>query len=268
MKSTIKILFMILLGVMISACGSSGGDDDGGGSGGASIDATNARSLGITAMEGARQAVESENTSGIFGRGVASKLALVPTDVSSSLCNPGSATIDATQTLSTIVYDMCTFGSGAFAAVIDGTVVIETSTSGSITTITSDYQNLTVTTNGTTQTVDFSSVCTSNSSTSDISCTFNSDALGLDGSTTYSVSGATVSGDDSSGWDVSVSVESPSGTITLETTQPILFDCPGGEPSSGVMVFTDSDGVEVTVTFIDCNSLSVSYSGTSEVYTY
>ncbi|MCP4430947.1 MAG: hypothetical protein GY806_08225 [Gammaproteobacteria bacterium] len=266
MNTTFKMVLILLFGAMINACGSSGGGgsddpDD------ATIEAANAKSLGITAMEGARQAVDNENNSSAIPLPRAAlRMALIPVDIP-NFCTSGSVTADATQTSSTINFNMCAYG-GAFGIVADGTVVTQTSTSGNITTITTDYQDFTVTSNGTTQTVDFSSVCTVNTSTSDVSCTFSSDALGLDGSTTYGVSNASVSGDDTSGWDVSVSVDGPSGTITLETTQPILFDCAGGYPSSGVIVFTDADGVEVTVTFIDCNSFSVSYSGTSEVYTY
>lgn len=268
MEKAIQYFYIVLVSLVIAACGGGGG----GGSTApteAAIDSTNARTLGITAMEGARQAVSGENTSTVFRPApTAAKLAYIP--VPFEICSSGSATIDEPTSPDapvTISYNSCTIGTGENAVTADGVVVIQFSSSGDTTTSTTEYQNFTVTSDGITETLDLTVVCTTTSTTS--SCTFSAESLGLDGTTVYTVSNAEVSGDDTSGWDVSVKVENPDiGFITIETTTPISFNCPGGYPSQGVVEFTDANGVLVTVEFDGCDKFIVSYSGTSEVYFY
>jgi hypothetical protein len=78
-----------------------------------------------------------------------------------------------------------------------------------------------------------------------------------------------VVGDGSSGYSVTATIVDPDhGSLTIATITPILFGCADGQPSSGALQFTDGNGVPVSVTFNDCASFTLSYSGTSEVYNW
>ena len=89
---------------------------------------------------------------------------------------------------------------------------------------------------------------------------------GIDGRV-YVFSDASVTGDEFSGYSIRVAIDDPDhGSFVVDTTTPILFGCSNGQPSSGALQFTDGAGVLVSVTFNDCASYTVSYSGTSAMF--
>jgi len=261
------------------ACGGGSGSGSSGGGGAASaasINTTNERSLGTAAAEGVKAAVKASgplretaerSEVKVAIDSLVNKLAAQPVDVSSSVCpNGGSATGDSSSNSNgsvnvTFAYNNCNSGFG----VLNGSGSSKITTAGDITTIVLSY-NITYTSGGTTENLDYSSTCTT--SPSGTSCTYDADATGIDGRT-YGVSNSSVSGNSSSGYTVSTTVTDPDyGTFSIETTSPILLNCSNGQPSSGVIVFTDNDGVTATITFDSCTGFTISYSGTSASYTW
>lgn len=258
------------------ACGGGGGGGDSGGvSGAATISSTNEKGLATAAAEGVRGAVSASaplrETSGRSEARAAidslvSKLAAQPVNVSAQVCpSGGTATGDSNDDGSTITfeYNNCDTGFGVF----DGSGSFSSTTEGDITTIVISY-DISYISGGTTENLDYSSTCTTNASTGAYSCTYDSDVDGID-DRTYTVSDSSFTGDSSSGYMVSATVTDPDyGTFTIETTSPILFNCTNGLPSSGEIVFTDGEGISVTVTFTACDGFTIAYDGTSTPYTY
>ena len=279
MKSYRKYLLILLFSSSLVACGGGGGGDTTPSA--AKISAVNEKDLGKAAAEGAKQALNGGNAPVFFRRSasrntletlnesvanqLASRVALQIVDLSTQICTEGgSALIDTNPdgTSSVITYSSCSTGSG----IINGVANINVSTAGSITTLNFSYVDFTITIGSETTTIDLVVSCTSDSSTGSFSCTYSSDVVGLDGRT-YTVSGSTIAGDSSSGYTVSATITDPEhGTISITTTTPILFNCSNGQPGSGEIQFSDGDGVLVTVTFNDCDSFTISYSGTSTMY--
>jgi len=276
MSKQFKYLLVILFSMTLIACGGGGGGGDDGDGGPATISANNEEDLAIAATEGAKSAVSSASAPlrGVAGRAVlnravqdhANKLIARVVDVSSSVCTGGSASSDINDDASLIVttYNNCGFAGG----VIDGVVRIVTDAGDSTTTTTIEYEGVTFTSGGTTETLNLSVSCVSDNETFESTCTYDSDIDGIDGRT-YSVSGSTVTGDSSSGYTISATVTDPDhGTFSIETTSPILFNCSTGQPSSGEIRFSDADDVVVTVTFNDCTSFTISYDGGSGTYNW
>jgi hypothetical protein len=136
---------------------------------------------------------------------------------------------------------------------------------GNTTTVDLEYINFTIDDGVDIVTLDMQASCTTDNTTLDTSCTF-SDIVGFDGRI-YTFSDATVMGDGVGGYTVSATIIDPDhGSFSIVTTNPILFGCANGQPISGEIQFTDGAGVLVRVTFNDCASYTVSYSGTSEMY--
>ena len=281
MKSPLKYLLIILFSMTLFACSSSDDDDDDtttttttttGSTGEATISSSNERSLGIAATEGVKAAVSSASAPlrGTSSRAIiqshASKLVAQPFDASEACTGGGTASGDISDDGLDfeLVYDQCDIS----GAVIDGTLASLTSTSGNVTTTTLTWDFI-YTFQGMTESYNYSSVCTTDATTfAVIDCSYDSSIDGID-DRTYNVSDSSVSGDSSSGYTVSATVSDPDyGTFSIETTSPILLNCDNGQPSSGEIVFSDSTGVSVTVTFNDCNSFTVAYSGGSEMYTW
>ena len=285
MRLVIKYLVIFVFSWTLFACGGGGGSDDDDTPEAAKISSENEENLGTAAAEGAIQAVDSEDTA-IFRPGNASRRAILELfskklssntagrlanapETVDGICDTGTITIDVDADGDGIIdVDNCVIFEGSESIALDGTVTIQTTeTSTTIRTVI-NYNDFTVTYSGGTEVVDFSSDCTTVKSTGDTSCTFSSQALGID-ERTYSISNASVSGDDINGYTISATITDPDhGTITITTTSPILFNCSDDRPSSGTIVFTDSDGTVVTVTFNDCTSFTISYDGNSTVYTW
>ncbi len=276
-----KYLLVTIISLLLFACGGGGGGNSSATPSAAKISTANEEDLGTAATEGAKQALDGSNASAFRGssrvRAVldtlnesmvqkkSNRIAYAPVNLSNICTGGGSATIDTnTNGSSVIAYSACDVG----GAIADGVVNITTSTSGTVTTTNLQYTDFTITIGSDVTTIDMSATCIIDSSSFDTSCTYSSDVTGIDGRT-YSVSGSTISGNSSSGYSVSATITDPDhGTLSITTTIPILFDCTNGQPSSGEIQFSDSDGVLVTVTYNDCNSFTISYSGTSEIYSW
>ncbi len=277
MKNAIKPLLLVLIAILMAACGGTGGNGDDIGGRQVSINAANAKQVGTAAAEAAKQAV-SKNTAGGLGfrsstnpgvDGIGSELASIYAGRIANapvlgICMPGSAdeTVNPDGSTTT-TFTGCDFlGSGL---VLDGTVIgVVTVTADTIITDL-EYINFTITIGSDVSALDMQATCTTVIATSETSCDF-ADVVGFDGRI-YIFSDATISGDDISGYNVSATIVDPDhGSFSIVTTAPILFGCANGQPLSGQMQFTDANGVLVTVTFNDCASFTLSYSGISEVY--
>lgn len=84
------------------------------------------------------------------------------------------------------------------------------------------------------------------------------------GSTTYHTSGVSVSGDATSGYDVSYSiVDSDGNTWSVEFTDLTLCDSGNIGSGSGTVVY---NGDTITIEFISCSQFQVTYDGNTETY--
>lgn len=282
MNSMIKYLFLCFFMVSATACSSSGGGDSNSNSDQvleARINSGNAEQLGTSATEAAKQSVLNNTASGLGFKSTAKPgIGNISSELSKSFarrtanipvpgldCGLGSAdetaNPDGSTTVTFINCDLFGFG----ILIFNGTVLANTSTSGNTTTVDLEYINFTIDDGLDIVTLDMQASCTTDNTTMETSCTF-SDIVGFDGRI-YTFSDATVTGDGISGYTVSATILDPDhGSFSIVTTNPILFGCANGQPISGEIQFTDGAGVLVTVTFNDCASYTVSYSGTSEIY--
>lgn len=275
MGSTTRFLLVLLTAFTLTACGG------GGGPGTAEITDANAKDVAVAGAEATKAATSSEevplsfksgatagypaNALDVFALGKQIATNRYATENLDYLCDAGgSLTVEVPDTATqssytaTATYSDCTIsGYGGADTTINGTISIRgNSTSFTIT------ANLTVTTGADTETYSYSGTCST--SGSEDSCSYSASFTGDDGRS-YSMSGVTVSGDDISGYTVSGRVTDPDyGVVTIATTAPVKFECTNGNPSEGVITVTGS--ATVTVTFIDCNSFSVTFDGTTTTY--
>jgi hypothetical protein len=289
MNSCIRYLGLCLLltaAVSCSGDGGSSGDGDIGNPGGSSgskvaeINAGNAEQLGAAATEGAKQAVKNLNVPplGLKTSGgptvesvtqelvtkIAGRTASMPAPVN---CNPGSATETVNPDGSTSVNFVACDYDGLGLIILNGLVTASSNVSGDITTVNLEYVGFIISIAGEDTILNFEASCDTNNISGATSCTFP-DVVGFDGRV-YDFSDVTISGDGISGYTVTASIVDPDhGSFNISTTAPILFTCPNGQPISGALQFTDGAEVLVTVTFDDCDSYTVSYSGTIEVYSW
>lgn len=99
-------------------------------------------------------------------------------------------------------------------------------------------------------------------------CSVQSDFVGTDGRT-YRIEDMTVSGSDTSGWNVSATVYDPDlGSVNFETTDPLMLDCPTGVPSSGALSMRGSNSVVATVTYTSCTEFQVCLEGICNTATW
>lgn len=278
---TISAYTTLLLGAfLITGCSSS---DDGGGTTSAEITAENMEALATAGTEGVKQAISTNDIPLSFAKvaktspvqsltvslaqTVSQDPKLLVENLSTEICvGGGSAIADGTESNFTIIFTNCTITGGI---VFDGTVNITTSVSGSTTTISLNYISFTVTFDGETETFDLQATCTTTDNsdgTFSSSCTFDSEALGIDGRT-YSVTDISVSGDSFTGYTVSATVTDPdNGIITITTSTPVTFNnCPNGQPDAGAIVVSDGTNT-MTVTYNDCNSFSIDFDGSTTTF--
>lgn len=277
MNKIIMHLFLCFFITSVAACSGSGGDGDENQAEQVGINAGNAKQIGTAAAEAAKQAV-SKNTASVLGfkssnnqsvgsisselsKIYAGRTANVPV---TGICIPGSAdeTVnpDGSRTTTFIGCDFLASG-----LILDGTVIAFITTTADTITTDLEYIDFQITVGSDISTLDMQATCTTDIATTETSCDF-SDVVGFDGRI-YIFSDATVTGDAISGYLVSATIVDPDhGSFSVVTTAPILMGCPNDQPLSGQMQFTDATAVLVTVTFNDCASFTVSYSGTSEIY--
>ena len=285
MNSCIRYLGLCLLLTAAVACSSDGGSsgdagNDSSGSKIAEINAGNAEQLGAAATEGVTQAVKNLNVPSLglktsaghtvesvtqdLVTKIAGRTANLPAAID---CGLGSADEIVNPDDSTSVYfDNCDY-EGLGIIILDGLVTASSSVSGDITTVNLEYVGFIISIAGEDTILNFEASCDTNNVTLETSCTFP-DVVGYDGRV-YDFSDVSVSGDGISGYTVTANIVDPDhGSFNISTTAPILFTCPNGQPISGALQFTDGADVLVTVTFNDCDSYTVSYSGTIEVYSW
>jgi len=270
-RNFLLISAFIVLGTACSSGGGGGGD--------AEITDENLEELATAGTEGIKQAVNNQSAPLPFARTNTSStiknltVSLAQTvsqnpklevlDLSDICENAGgSVTFDGNENGGTIVYASCVIG----GSTVSGTAKYKISESGDTTTFTIEYIDFTITFDGVTETLDLKATCTITSTSS--SCTYDSEALGIDGRT-YEVTDISVSGDSSSGYTIGCVVDDPDhGDITITTTTPITFNCSNGQPDNGVIVMTDGDDNTATITFIDCNNYSVDFNSTTTTFTW
>lgn len=258
--------------IILPACSS---DDGGGSTGNATISVDNAQSLAIAGTEGVKQAVNNDSINPFAKTDTEAPLESHTVSLARQLtqkpqlaeipdfCESGSVDQTFTESSGTITYNSCDIG----GVIFNGTASITSSTAGSITTFSITYSSFTVTYEDVTESVDLSITCTSDSNEGTVSCTYNSTALGIDGRT-YSVSNTVVSGDNYSGYTISATVTDPdNGNITITTASPVMLTCSNGQPASGSI--TVSDGTNsMLVTYIDCDSYSLEFDGSTTTYNW
>jgi len=261
----------VIIGLLafISACSSSSGSSP------ADITSANANDLSIAATESTKQAVTTTSANFYLKSGtnqsptdfVTNKIREIVFEAQSLgiICTGGGSyndNISGTQTSASgsITFSNCDVGNGI---IIDGSVTF----SGSQTSFTITYNNLTITGFGETNTVNATITCTSTNSS--FSCSTNTSITGIDGRT-YAVSNISVSGSSFSGYNVSATVTDPThGTISINATN-VTFNCTSpnaGRPDSGSITFS-SNGKSGTVTFDSCSSYTVTVDGVSNSYTW
>jgi len=267
MKLRLILPVILFSSISLISCGG-GSDDDGDGDGysEAVISGTNEEDLAIAATEAAKAAISTENAPSIGLKKSPRGYDLALVQDMSYLCDSGSVNMNINESTGNgvITYSSCNIS----GAVVNGTVDISTSISGNISTTTVSYNNFTMVYAGQTQSFDMTAVCKTNTETYDTSCSYESDALGIDGRT-YSVSNVSVSGNSYNGYSVSATVVDPDhGTLSITTNSPVTFNCLTGQPDSGEIQFTDGDGNSVTVTYTSCTSYTVAYNGVSNTYSW
>ena len=274
-----RFLLTLIAAFALTACGGGGG-----GPGTAEITDANSKDVAVAGAEATKAATDSDEVPLAFktgstgyptnaldvldlGKQIAANLNAIEDysdlcDVSGTLTINVPDNVTASSYTATATYNNCTVsGYGGYNATINGTITV----SGNNSTF-SISANLSITADGETESFTYSATCTSSGSSSLDSCTYSSSFTGDDGRS-YSMSGITVSGDDTSGYTVSGRVTDPDhGVVTIATTTPVRFNCSNGNPSEGVITVTGN--ATVTVTFIDCDTFSVTFDGVTTPYNW
>ena len=282
MKISTKFVLIIILNGFLIGCGSSENTSNNT-TPAARINAANEVNLAIAAAEGVKQSVQINNGQTGFRQSnsqtspnnfiqslinsLDDNLALAPTPIPGVCLGGGTATIDTNTagTLAVIVYDQCSDA----GVISNGTLNVSIISAGTLTTLNYSTDIFTLTFAGEVTAFDLSASCTFDSNAPlEVNCTYSSSALGID-NRSYSISTAVVTGDETSGYTVSVSIVDPDhGSFSIATNSPVFFNCSDGKPSAGEIQFSDADGVLVTISFDSCTSFTVSYNGVSNTYNW
>ena len=171
----------------------------------------------------------------------------VPDSVVNSQTVPTSFTI----TFNNICYDAP--NDGLSQMIMNGQIQYSETSNG----ITIRYINFTVTMDGRTETLNFTMTCDFSSVNG---CSYVSDYVGSDGKT-YRMENFSVTGSDSTGYNVSATFYHPDyGSVDITTTTPILFNCaPNPQPGSGSLTFMGANGTSGSITFDSCTSYTYCY---------
>jgi len=281
-----QFLIVVLFGLNLIACGSdsssspvssttgnTGGVTFSGSTSPATASSQNSNQLANAASASAKQATKqaANNPAGIvltasplneLARKVvedvlssAGGIGNLPSGVSTTIngdCG-GSATVNSDSTGSKITITYNSFCSGS--AVFSGTAVITRTESS----FTIKYTDFKVTIDGVTTTLDMTVAC----NTTGTSCTFSSDFTG-DNGTVYQSGSVSVSGNNTSGFNISGSVSDPdAGKIDFSANGITI--CTNGNIGSGTINITDSTGnIVITVSFPNCNEMIITFNGTTE----
>jgi len=276
----LKWTTVILSAFILAACG--GGS--GGGSGGepapasaATVDGENKTEVAQSAKIGSEKAIESsaaprslvmfsqnenlaynlmKDTVSFVSHGAMTRDTV---DLSEYVCPDGGTAVYETSGQSsqygsfTVVYTNCTYSYGSETTVIDGTATWTTNEDGSF----SYEYNLTTTYAGETTTITGTYSCDS-----EFNCSYQDNFV--EGGTSHSISNVSVSGNNSSGFNVSARVSHEDyGYIDIEATGLIL--CSGGGFESGNISVTDSSGsIVLQIDFVSCSEMTVTFDGVAE----
>ena len=282
MKSIQHVFILLFISIILAACGGGGG----GGEtptptptptplGQATATAENSDDLAIAAQEGSKQAVASSGNP--FGSLVSAdylknsvatlthRLILQKSNSPISAiffqengdCG-GSATYesDTNNTLYTITF--INYCDTADNITVDGVITYTFNSNNS--TYTYTYNNVTVTYLGQTHTLNMTATCGSNG------CTYSSNYTGSN-NVTYTSSNVSVSGNNSSGYNISATITDPTyGSITIVASNITI--CGNGNIGTGTIIITDSTGSEViSATFPDCSTMIYTYNGVTTTVT-
>jgi hypothetical protein len=213
----------------------------------------------------------------LAGRGTAARTE----DLSAGLCDSGSVIVEFPDNGIagnwSIEFNQCTrnasFGSSSYSSTFDGSVEGTYVQAGNGYQLSLNYTNFTVSIThpygSYTDTFNMSMTCTaSNQEGTDVSCEYYVDYQGYD-ERTYRVTEASVSGNSSSGYQVSVRVYDPEhGYVTVTTEVPVTFDCSDGHPSAGRIRVEAADGATAVVEFTSCSQYVVTFEGVAQTYTW
>lgn len=291
MKALTNWLAIFMSALFLAACSGGGDSDDGGdsSSGGysgntsaATVDDSNKDDVSTASRVGAEKAIESETAPGrnvgsgapneavfildqtvaaIEGRqsrtlGIESRQTV---DLSSSVCNSGGSAYYETDGSSnssygtfTIVYDNCSYTYGGETTTVDGTASWTNNEDGSFTYV----YDITVTYGSESYTVTGTYACDSS-----YNCTYEDNFT--QGGVSYKISNVSVSNNGSS-YDVSVRVyHEDYGYVDIVGDD--LVACDSGGFQSGTITVTDSSSTDVlSINFVSCTEMTVTYNGSSQ----
>ncbi|MDH5326199.1 MAG: hypothetical protein OEZ68_20885 [Gammaproteobacteria bacterium] len=278
----LKLIFVGLFAITLSACGGGGsGEPTGlqytGVTTGAGIDENNAQALAISAQEGVDAQVSAENVplgavsadNGLMQammnqvNSIISNQQTSGTELPAGITqrtngdcpsNPGYMELRGTQTSGTInFYNYCvvnTLGNMVFNGYISYMVNEPI--------VTVEMVNLSVSYAG--YYMALNATMTINNTTGDVSMTVR--WVGVDGKV-HQIVGFSIlgSGTDLSPFSVSGRVyHADHGYVDIATPQGLVYDTTCAGPLSGIMTITGGDGSMATITY-DCNSYTVEVSG-------
>lgn len=260
----------LLSAAMLVGCGGSSG----GGSVGATaanITTDNAKTLAVAATESSKSATASDTPTGFGSFGspktrvsnIANKAINLPsenTSYSNTVCI-GGGTVDitglenadpnATSFNLNMTFTDCDVGYGS--VIQSGSASYSGSIDGGSYTIT--YNNLRITYNGQTDTINGSISCNGSGVCSE-NLTLNGELTGR----TYQTENMQVSGNASSGYNVSGSVTDPDHGVIEISASGLIFNCTGGQPSSGSITVTGAN-TTLEVNFVSCSEFTVTLDG-------
>ncbi len=270
---------MILSAFILVACGGgSGGGSGGESASAATVDGENKTEVAEAAKIGSEKAIEGsaaprslvqfsqneslsynlmKDTVSFVSHGAMTRDTV---DLSEYVCPDGGAAVYETSGQSseygsfTVVYTDCTYSYGSETTVIDGTATWTTNEDGSF----SYEYDLTTTYAGETTSITGTYSCDA-----EYNCSYQDNFV--EGGTSYSISNVSVSGNNSSGFNVSARVSHEDyGYVDIEATGLLL--CSGGGFSSGTILVTDSSGSEVLRIDFEqnCTQMTVTFDGVAE----
>ncbi|MEM7293227.1 MAG: hypothetical protein AAF420_07525 [Pseudomonadota bacterium] len=286
MKNLTKLGLAALLSLSLIACGGGGGgggSDNSGGSTANTSPATateaNRGQLSAGASEASKEAINITSAprrdAGVSSSQVnqaqsvvdhtlsqlsstASRSLLTDTVIQGECGGNAVVTIDdSSQQISRIVYNSYCLVSQPENIIATGTVTF--SYSGNTETLT--YTNFMITQGSESYTVNMTITC----NTQTFECTVMSNFTGGNG-VSYSLSDMSVSGNSSSGYNITATVGDPvEGTFTITATN--ITVCANGNIATGMVQITDSTGaVVISVTYPDCDTMIVTFNGVATPY--
>lgn len=166
-------------------------------------------------------------------------------DNSADLCPlGGTAFVEYNDpgTVNDFTFTDCTYTDGLHTFVVTGLIHVERDENGILTSM--QGVNLVIAIDGTERILNFTLACTSITA-----CSYYSDFRGYD-DRLYRLNDIGVRGDASSGYMIDARIYDPDiGYVDFSTSAALVFDCPGGYPSTGTIDMQGADGSTASVTY-------------------